>query len=544
MGLPLSPFQTLPMLVVCKVVEYLEGHSTNSFELSATEHHERKVILTPLLLVSERWRTAALESICDNCELAFIHSRRAFEVRFPAWPADYSYPRFRKTHLVKQITVSAFLWKDMCDGAFCDYESMSFPAAKTISLVLHKTTDKDSSSASVTSQEKVVAFTRSLLQFTPIVASVIVKFESVSNAASCNEQLYGTLISELYQGRVSSVDVYSGLNGTPLSLSLTGTTGLTSIAHGSNISCAPFASLAHLNARTLKTLEIIISEEKNWLDLLYGGTETPTAYTSLTTLVVEITDIPYDAIWAAIEDGEPFPVLSTLVVEGKYPFNDGLLFRGNGKTLQSLSIPFSAIARNVLGRFSVLKRSGVTRMAQICIGDVTEMDTEFLAGRAGVATLLDYTGDTTNAQTFSSIKTAPTTAILQHLRISKLQCSVTDFIKMIVALPSLVSFTCDIHAFGPDIEEIPANDRPSILRAKYYPLSSNFRVLRVPDIADGLVSMVADAAKIIAILCPNFAQVDLSLKLRNKFSREVAWAMVSDPFEPYANSLRRLVYRG
>ncbi|KAJ2107679.1 hypothetical protein GGI16_001434 [Coemansia sp. S142-1] len=523
MGLPLSPFQTLPMLVVCKVVEYLEGHSTNSFELSATEHHERKVILTPLLLVSERWRTAALESICDNCELAFIHSRRAFEVRFPAWPADYSYPRFRKTHLVKQITVSAFLWKDMCDGAFCDYESMSFPAAKTISLVLHKTTDKDSSSASVTSQEKVVAFTRSLLQFTPIVASVIVKFESVSNAASCNEQLYGTLISELYQGRVSSVDVYSGLNGTPLSLSLTGTTGLTSITHGSNISCAPFASLAHLNARTLKTLEIIISEEKNWLDLLYGGTETPTAYTSLTTLVVEITDIPYDAIWAAIEDGEPFPVLSTLVVEGKYPFNDGLLFRGNGKTLQSLSIPFSAIARNVLGRFSVLKRSGVTRMAQICIGDVTEMDTEFLAGRAG---------------------TAPTTAILQHLRISKLQCSVTDFIKMIVALPSLVSFTCDIHAFGPDIEEIPANDRPSILRAKYYPLSSNFRVLRVPDIADGLVSMVADAAKIIAILCPNFAQVDLSLKLRNKFSREVAWAMVSDPFEPYANSLRRLVYRG
>ncbi|KAJ2431831.1 hypothetical protein GGF41_000356, partial [Coemansia sp. RSA 2531] len=413
MGLPLSPFQTLPMLVVCKVVEYLEGRSTNSFELSATEHHERKVILTPLLLVSKRWRTAALESICDNCELAFIHSRRAFEVRFPAWPADYSYPRFRKTHLVKQITVSAFLWKDI--------------------------------SASVNSQEKVVAFTRSLLQFTPIVASVIVKFESVSNAASYNEQLYGALISELYQGRVSSVDVYSGLNGTPLSLSLTGTTGLTSIAHGSNISCAPFASLAHLNARTLKTLEIIISEEKNWLDLLYGGTETPTAYTSLTTLVVEITNIPYDAIWAAIEDGEPFPVLSTLVVEGKYPFNDGLLFRGNGKTLQSLSIPFSAIARNVLGRFSVLKRSGVARMAQICIDDVTEMDTEFLAGRAGVpieqqvhrilevATLLDYTGDTTNAQTFSSIKTAPTTAILQHLRISKRQCFVTDFIKMIVA---------------------------------------------------------------------------------------------------------------
>ncbi|KAJ2870411.1 hypothetical protein GGH93_005598 [Coemansia aciculifera] len=390
----------------------------------------------------------------------------------------------------------------------------------------------------------------------PIVASMVIKFVSVSDTEPYNEQLYGTLVSKLYQGRVNCVDVYSGLSGAPLSLSLTETTGLTSIIHGSNISCAPFASLAYLNAGILKTVEIIISEENNWLDFLYGSTEAPAVYTSLTTLVVEITDIPYDTIWAAIEDAEPFPVLSALVVEGKYPFNDGLLFRGNGKTLQSLNIPFSVIARNVLGRFNVLKCRGVTRMARICIGDVIEVDTKFLAGRAGVpieqqvhrilevATLLKYTGDTTSTQTFASIKAAPTMAILQHLYISERWCSVIDFIKVIVALPSLVDFTCDIHAFGPDIEAIPANDRPSILRTKHYPLSSNFKVLRVSNIADASVGIVADAAKIISILCPNFAHVDLPLKLRNEFSREIAWGMVSDPFEPYADSLCRLVYRG
>ncbi|KAJ2823622.1 hypothetical protein GGI24_003638, partial [Coemansia furcata] len=507
-------------------------------------------------------RTAALESICDNCELAFIHSRRAFEVRFPAWPVDYSYPRFRKTHLVKKVTVSAFLWKEMCDGSFCDvismpqYENLSFPAAKTLALYLQMTADNASSSALVTSQAKVIDFVRSLLQLTPVVTSVVIKFVSVSVTELYNRQLCDTLVSELYQGRVDSVDVYSFLSGAPLLLNLTGATGLTSITHGSNISCTPFASLAHLNARTLRTLEIIISEEKNWLDLIYGGTEASAVYSSLTALTVDIGNIPYDTIWAAIEDAEPFPVLSALSIEGKYPFNDDLLFRGNGRALQSLRVPFSAIARNVLGRFNVLKRNGVSQMARICIGDVTEMDTEFLAGRVGVpieqqvhrilevATLLKYTGDTTGNQIFNSVAAAPITAVLQHLHTSDCMWSVDDFIKMVAALPSLVSLTCEIREFGPDIEVIPANDRPSILRTRYYPLSGNFKMLRVLNVTDDSVSMVANVAKIISILCPSFAQVDLPLKLRNEFSREIAWAMVSDPFEPYANSLRRLVYRG
>ncbi|KAJ1650074.1 hypothetical protein GGF38_005928, partial [Coemansia sp. RSA 25] len=55
-----SPFQTLPMLIVRKVVEYLEGRSRNSFDLVFDKHNQNKAILIPLLLVSERWRMAAL----------------------------------------------------------------------------------------------------------------------------------------------------------------------------------------------------------------------------------------------------------------------------------------------------------------------------------------------------------------------------------------------------------------------------------------------------------------------------------------------------
>ncbi|KAJ2351788.1 hypothetical protein GGH92_001634 [Coemansia sp. RSA 2673] len=47
----------------------------------------------------------------------------------------------------------------------------------------------------------------------------------------------------------------------------------------------------------------------------------------------------------------------------------------------------------------------------------------------------------------------------------------------------------------------------------------------------------------LAILCPSFALLDISPKLRNPFSREIAWAAFNHPFEAYADSLRRLIYR-
>ncbi|KAJ2423031.1 hypothetical protein GGF41_003286 [Coemansia sp. RSA 2531] len=77
--LPLLPppsftFQTLPILIVYKIVEYLEGRPKYFLGLDIDKHNKLKTALVPLLLVSERWRIAALESICDNCALDFDDS--------------------------------------------------------------------------------------------------------------------------------------------------------------------------------------------------------------------------------------------------------------------------------------------------------------------------------------------------------------------------------------------------------------------------------------------------------------------------------------
>ncbi|KAJ2058673.1 hypothetical protein GGI17_004900 [Coemansia sp. S146] len=569
MDSPQSLFQTLPMLLVRKVVEYLEGRSRTLFDIDISKHNEKKAVLTPLLLVSERWRTAALESICDNCRLTFNYSSRAVKVTIPAWPASFSYPRFLKSHLVKRVVVPLYLWKYMCDGAFCEalstieYENLSFPNANTLVLLLSKATDNDASTTAVTTKEKVVNFARSLMYLTPVARSVSLRLLSLCKLEPNYEQLYDALVSELYHGKITSLDVRNRLDQVeptsvghfPLSLSLLGVSGLTSITHGPDMFSRPFALLAYLNANTLKKLDIEIAEEMNWLDLIYGGTEVSAVYSELESLSLKIVVVPYTTTWAAIEDVASFPKLSTLDLSGGYPFDDDLLFRGNGGMLQNLQIPFSAIARNILGRFGVLERGGVTRMNRICIGVVTIQDSAFVSGSvkvpieqqvqrmAELAVTLRQNNDMTGFRMFYAIRDATSTTTLQHLELNKVNLLATHIFHLITTFPNLVSLSCNIYELGPSIDEIPADERPSRLRTKYYPMGSNFKTWRVPIASGVLTETVAYTAMLLAVLCPSFVQVDLPLNLRNDFGRKVAWASFNDPYEPYIDSLRRIVYK-
>ncbi|KAJ2334928.1 hypothetical protein GGI00_001620 [Coemansia sp. RSA 2681] len=234
---------------------------------------------------------------------------------------------------------------------------------KTLVLLLSKDAiDGATGAAPVVDQEKVIDFARTLLRLTPAVSTASIKVLNLNVGVPSYAQLYDVLVSELYKGRVTGMEIHLAPGFSSLPFRLQGVSGLTSIRHNLNFSWGPFASLAYRNARTLKTLDIRIAEETNWLDLIYGGTETLAVYDSLTSLLLVTAYTAYGTTWTAIEGGVvPFPSLETLRVASRYPFDDDLFFRGNGSTLQHLCIPFSALARNILGRFGVLKRSGVTQ---------------------------------------------------------------------------------------------------------------------------------------------------------------------------------------
>ncbi|KAJ1900346.1 hypothetical protein LPJ71_005824 [Coemansia sp. S17] len=563
------------MLLIYKVVEYLEGRSKHKLDLDVNTHNKLKVALVPLLSVSEHWRRAALESICDTCTLDFDQPYETRKIVFPAWPADFKHTRLCKTNLVKRAVFPATLGRTVVDKIanegirWLQCRGVVAPNARTMLLCLRKAANHAASPdnnptlasapTSTTEQQSLGLFARYLLQMVPSVTGITVFIPSIDAVQSELSQMYDSLISTLCRGRVKALYAYSVQGTIPISLNFLGVSGLTSIANGVNIGCAPFAQLIFRNSRTLKTINFRFAAESNWRDMIHGHTQTPTVYTHLTTLTLTIIGIPHDTTWAAIDDIAPFPALSTLDVSDRYPFDDDLLFRGNGRTMKNLRLPFRAIARNILARFNILKRSGVSRMNSISIGAIYNEDIAFMANRVNVIIrqqvhhILETTtkfsivrdiADRPSTKIFKAIELTPSTSILRHLDfgISGV-VYITGVIKLINALPTLVILTCHLGDLGLADKVAPESTYPSSLRSTNYPLSKNFRLLRVPHASTASACTIAKISMLVAIVCPNFAHVDMAPELRNAFSREIAWGTCNRPFEPYADSIRRLIYK-
>ncbi|KAJ2461416.1 hypothetical protein GGF42_000211, partial [Coemansia sp. RSA 2424] len=284
-------------------------------------------MLTPLLFVCQNWRTAVLASTCDNCLLTFNYTHNALRTTIPAWPEGFSCPAgFRRSPLVKRVVVTANLWRDMCNGRLCNtmatmvYENLVFPSATSLELNLHRSPN---SGGATFHKERSTDFARSLLRMTPAATNVAVKFFSVSGSGPYHEELYSALLSGLCQGSVTSVAVYSGLYYDLVLPKISASSDLTSITNGPTVACMPFVFLAYFNSATLVALDIEGLAESDWHYLLHGDYENCLAvYTSLKSLTLDITDVPYSSAWAAVEDAAPFPVLTTLSICGDYPFDD------------------------------------------------------------------------------------------------------------------------------------------------------------------------------------------------------------------------------
>ncbi|KAJ2351278.1 hypothetical protein GGH92_001920, partial [Coemansia sp. RSA 2673] len=444
-------------------------------------------------------------------------------------------------------------------------EGIVFSAATSLALSLAIPTEQYPSTddgprsaiAGVLSLNQVLAanFARSIKRLVPSATDIVVFIPSIGIAEINYTLLCNLLVLTLCQGGVKGVHVYAEEATIPISLDVQGLSGLVRICQGVGVSYTLFALLAYHNAGTLQTLDIRLDAEADWRNLVYGGTKVPATFNSLAVLALIIGGTPYSTTWTAIDKVAPFPVLYTLKVSGGYPFDDDLLFRGNGKTMKNLCLPFRALARNVLGRFKVLSRNGVSQMNSVHIGCVGLEDNAFVAGRGDAlirqqlrrvletSAALDISRDTSQMLVLVTIIATPSTHTLRHLDFGGSSVCVSGVIKVIAALPGLVSLTCEVE--GPDLVAgvKPTGVYLESLREKHYPLSKCFRVLRLSPRCSIRFEKLASVAVHIAILCPSFAFVDMPSNYRKAFSREIAWNMVNKPFDSYASSFRHLMFQ-
>ncbi|KAJ2407129.1 hypothetical protein GGI10_005053, partial [Coemansia sp. RSA 2530] len=259
-------------------------------------------------------------------------------------------------------------------------------------------------------------FAHSLRQLTPAVTRVAVELNSFCPDAFNFALLYATLVSELTKGYMAGVSINSNTPVYWRRLTRLTEPGLTSIVFGSNINSVPERTLAYRNASTLRELQIGLHEFGSWRGLLYGDTQTPTVYPRLTSLALDVVERQYNPNWAPLDCVDPFPILVTLDISGRYLFNDNLLFRGNGETLVNLSLPFSAITDNALGRFGLVEQFRRTRMNSIHIYQVADIDRYRHPDRLiwphvhlmlETTAALHFANDTAHNQVRKAIKVAP-----------------------------------------------------------------------------------------------------------------------------------------
>ncbi|KAJ2584386.1 hypothetical protein GGH95_000420 [Coemansia sp. RSA 1836] len=559
MASKLSQFQTLPMLAVDMIVEYLEGRSRNAFYANIDDHNMYKAALAPLLLVSQHWRTAALASICDNCSLRYDKSCDTVEVTYPAWPAYLSYPSSDKSNLVRHVVVKISSWIDMHDGALSEplaereRKYSVFPSATVLELRLGKQLYEKYCKVPENGKERTACFARSLLRVAPAADNVRVVIRYINeDQNNCNE-LYDTLVSEMCQANAKTLYIHSLFREIPIPLKLHGASELTSIMHDVDSFHDTFARLAYLNVRSLRTLCIWLDNESNWVHLLYDDDNVPAVYRSLAKLSLQISKCPYEVRdsepWMAIDGVEPFPSLVELSVADGYPFVDDLLFRGNGKSMLTLSLPLKAISNNVLGRYGVLECGGVGRVNRICIGKASHRSTEYVNEQDAAsirpqvhciletAAALHLWSDTSKYHILSAIISAPGTAVLQRLEIWNLELDAVHILHLIRALPSLVVIACDICQAGAGIAVIPAPEHSSSHFLGQDPLRNDLWKLRVPYTTIASASRIAEVAMAVATACPNFLYVDMAPRLRKEFSCHISRASQS-----YPDSIGRPIY--
>ncbi|KAJ2730736.1 hypothetical protein IW152_005035 [Coemansia sp. BCRC 34962] len=588
----LSRFQTLPILVVEKIVEYVERRSRNSFDDQIRKHNNRKAILRPLLYVSVVWRMVVMCSICDNCVIHLKYFSSSVDVKYPAWPDGLTYPRIHRTNLVKRVSIWIPHWNEISKGKFTEANAVLrskgtgvvFPNATSLVLYFFKPRERRSLSLNPfmfgrnplvppppppppkpivpVHPEIITGLARFLKRLTPAATSVIGTFHIDGALISSPERPFDELLTELCKGSINTFRAYSYHYSSRVTLNSLPITGLTSLTHQNSMVCPAFGRLARLNAGTLTSLTVGLLEPDDWSSFIFDENKNPVVYSRLITLRIHIThgiQFRYETNLPPINNAAPFPNITALEVKGAYPFVDDMVFRGNGGTLKNLRIPILAIHSKILSRFNVLGRSGVTRMNAIHIDMLSDwlMDRRILSRMYTVddtsmadqfpsiletAITLTLGSDTKQYHAFKALCMAPPTAILQHLTISAPVFTTLQIIQIVQALPTLISFACDLSKkVSGSTEAMPDHELPGALREKYYPLSHNFARLSASRGGCTSTNKMAIAAMQIAIICPSFTFVDIIPGLRKDLKHKIRLAMAKDRFKPYADLMRHLV---
>ncbi|KAJ2879857.1 hypothetical protein H4R27_005069 [Coemansia aciculifera] len=205
----LSPFQTLPLLIVQLIVNHVVGSSRILDDGVEINSNAYRVLLRPLLCVCHDFRVIAYPHYCGLFKLELSsssHNERITQIPLLGLfdfgyrvHSDLGYPTH---HLVKELIIELDE-RDIYSGnalrvlSIEPYGGCAFQLARTITFLV--ILDEDITALSLITEANVRTFVQRIKQLAPMASKIRIRLHNFGHVPEIASFYFGRLVSQLFQ---------------------------------------------------------------------------------------------------------------------------------------------------------------------------------------------------------------------------------------------------------------------------------------------------------------------------------------------------------
>ncbi|KAJ2051790.1 hypothetical protein GGI03_002770 [Coemansia sp. RSA 2337] len=201
----LSPFQTLPLLVVQLIVNHVVGSSRILGDGVEINSNEYRVLLRPLLCVCHDFRAIAYPRYCGFFKLELSSSsHHERTTQYPLLgPFDFGYRvhndlGYPTHHLVKELVIELDIYSGNALRILSleHYGGCAFPIARIITFLV--ILDEDVTALSLLAESNVCTFVQRIKQLAPLANKIRIRPHDFGRVLEISSFYFGSLVSQLF----------------------------------------------------------------------------------------------------------------------------------------------------------------------------------------------------------------------------------------------------------------------------------------------------------------------------------------------------------
>ncbi|KAJ2038429.1 hypothetical protein H4S04_008351, partial [Coemansia sp. S16] len=565
----LSTFQLLPDHIVRMVVNHLIGSNRLLYSGVTPDSEEHKLLLMPLLWVSQNFRIIAAASFY-RVSTVKIYDNGA-DQRSTQYSSSRRLQEFYRSsyHLAREVDIileksSIFSGQALEILSRTPFDGIGFQEARKLKFRFYLPHWKEkewhdlyaklenmrsrfdtiseyddwrkkkeqkleeeqiNKAPAVTSN--INAFVKRIRQMAPMLREVEVTGKRFGMERDTEARFFDILLAQLL--RLTPRIVFrTPRDDDPVVLLVRGISNLTHLDIESD-KIEQIAQLARRNAATLQSLVIKTKGYGLASELIKEADSGYVCYSRLRVLKLELYPEFERHECPALSGAVPFPSLRLLRHTGYYPFSDDVLFRGNAATLESL------VLRALQQHIAKLIKSGIftptshpkLQYVKIAYTDVRglgpfESYTEYLQILLSVgpnAAVRSFPGSGALSNVSYDISLFDDYPNIQVLDLPDISIEIWDAITLIQTLPLLSDLHSRMPLAIPPIDGVFMPELPEYLISKYAPMGQRFRCWHLSH-RSIIVSEVVMRALLLALICPNFDYCATPTKQRKEYMYE------------------------